>query len=217
MSPALRCVQEIVGEVLEAELGGLDQVADEGQRVLEDALERRAGLLDVDERAGAHHLEDDLQQVPDRLAGPGEELHGKAPKTPAILTKAFGGRMRSMISSDLSAFMNSAGICRTKPISPASAPWNQAQARGMALAFLMFSQTSSWPINFMKPPISASGRARHGLAGDRVLAEHRLQQVVAARAFGQLRQRQQDRLANELEDVARQGLAKRRSGGRWAR
>ena len=26
----------------------------------------------------------------------------------------------------------------------------------MALAFLMFSQISSWPISFMKPPISVS-------------------------------------------------------------
>ena len=43
----LEVVAEVVGEVLEAELGGLDQVADERQRVLEDALERGAGLLDV--------------------------------------------------------------------------------------------------------------------------------------------------------------------------
>ena len=44
--PGLQVVEEVVGEVEEAELGGLDQVADERQRVLEDALERRAGLLD---------------------------------------------------------------------------------------------------------------------------------------------------------------------------
>ena len=47
ISPAFRCVEEVVGEVQEAELGGLHQVADERQRVLEDALERGAGLLDV--------------------------------------------------------------------------------------------------------------------------------------------------------------------------
>ena len=40
----------------------------------------------------------------------------------------------------------------TIPISPSSAVWNQAYARAIALPFLMFSQISSWPISFMKPP-----------------------------------------------------------------
>ena len=48
------------------------------------------------------------------------------------------------------------GIERTNPISPASAPWNHANARATALPRLMFCQTSSWPISFMKPPISVS-------------------------------------------------------------
>ena len=43
----LEVSEEIVGEVHEAELGGLDQIADERQRVLENALERGAGLLDI--------------------------------------------------------------------------------------------------------------------------------------------------------------------------
>ena len=111
----------------------------------------------------------------------------KPPKTPAILTNALGSRMMSMISSDLSAAMNSAGICRTKPIRPASAPWNQAQARGIALAFLMFSQISSWPMSFMKPPIRVFGVRGTGSPVTGSSPEHRLEQVVAARAFGQLR------------------------------
>ena len=48
------------------------------------------------------------------------------------------------------------GIDRTNPISPASAPWNQAKARATALPRLMFCQTSSWPISFMNPPINVS-------------------------------------------------------------
>src|SRR5262249_36283013 len=64
---------EVRTEILEAELRGLHQVADEGQRVLQDALERGAGALDVLERAGADDVEYDLQQVPDGITGPGDE------------------------------------------------------------------------------------------------------------------------------------------------
>jgi hypothetical protein len=48
------------------------------------------------------------------------------------------------------------GMLRTNPMSPPSAPWNQAQARGMALARLMFSHNSCWPIIVMKPPMIVS-------------------------------------------------------------
>ena len=51
-------------------LRGPDQVADERDRVLEDALERGAGLLDVAHEAGLDDVEDDLEQVPDRAPGP---------------------------------------------------------------------------------------------------------------------------------------------------
>ena len=47
MRPGLQVRRRSCRRSSEAELGGLDQVADERQRVLQDALERRAGLLDV--------------------------------------------------------------------------------------------------------------------------------------------------------------------------
>ncbi len=48
------------------------------------------------------------------------------------------------------------------PRRPDSAPWNQAQARSTALPRLRFSQTSSWPISFMKPPIRVSAVRGNG-------------------------------------------------------
>ena len=42
----------------------------------------------------------------------------------------------------------------TIALAPDIAVWNHAQARPMALPFLIFSQTSSCPISFMKAPMS---------------------------------------------------------------
>ena len=60
------------------------------------------------------------------------------------------------------------------PSARSSAPWNHAQARATALAFLMFSQTSSWPISFMKPPISVSALRGTGSPVIGSCAEHGL-------------------------------------------
>src|SRR4051812_2494521 len=66
-------IEEMDAEVDEAELGGLYQIADKGQRVPEDAPERGARLLDVGQRAGLHHIENDLQEIPDRGRAPRHE------------------------------------------------------------------------------------------------------------------------------------------------
>lgn len=39
---------------------------------------------------------------------------------------------------------------------PVIAPWNQAQVQATALPFWMFSQMSSRPMGFMKPPIKVA-------------------------------------------------------------
>ncbi len=106
----------------------------------------------------------------------------------------------SMISSDRSASMNIVGIWVTNASRPASAPWNHAHARGIALARLMLFQISSWPISFMKPPITVSAAARHRFARDRVLAEHRDQEIPRGRALRELRERLEDRVLDQLED-----------------
>ena len=95
--------------------------------------------------------------------------------------------------------MNSPGICRTKPISPARALWNQAQARGMAFAFCMFSQISSWPIELHEAADQRFGRSRNRLAGDRVLSEDRLQQVVAASILRERGERQENGFPDDLQ------------------
>ncbi len=73
-------------------------------------------------------------------------------KAPRILANAPATVMMSWKVSDVSVSTILRGTARTSPIRPSSAPWNHAQARAMALPFLMFSQISSWPISFMKPP-----------------------------------------------------------------
>ena len=85
-----------------------------------------------------------------------KNLPAKSPNTPASLTKARGSRTRSKISSDLRAVMNSVGICCTNPVSTAIDFLNQARRRSPARAFLALVQTSSWPTNFMNPPIRLS-------------------------------------------------------------
>ena len=62
-------------------------------------------------------------------------------------------------------------------------------------------------MNFMKPPIRISGVRGTTSPVTGSLPEHRLEQVVAARAFGQLGQREQDGFADEADDVAHHRLA----------
>jgi len=66
--------EEIAGEVREPELGGFDQVAHEGQWILQDALEGRTGFLDVAKRARLNDIENNFSQIPNRVAGPGEKV-----------------------------------------------------------------------------------------------------------------------------------------------
>ena len=63
----------------------------------------------------------------------------------------------STISSDLSAAMKQRRDLRARSRAARRAPSGTRPTRAaIALAFLMFSQISSWPISFMKPPISVS-------------------------------------------------------------
>ena len=102
--------------------------------------------------------------------------------------------------------MKSVGICATKPIRAAIAPWNQAQARASALAFLHVLPDLLLADQLHEAADQRLGGARDRLAGDRVLAEDGFQQVVAARALGQLRERIEDRVLDELDDADDQPL-----------
>ncbi len=70
--------EEVGAEVHKAELGCLHEISDKRQRVLEDALERRARLLHVTKRAGAHDVEHDLQQFEHRVDAPAHKLAHEA-------------------------------------------------------------------------------------------------------------------------------------------
>ena len=115
----------------------MHQVADEGQRVLEDALERRAGLLDVGERAGADHVEDDLEQVPDCVPAQLMNCATKPAEDARSLAKARGEQDDV---DDLQRLERRheqrRDLLRRIPSAPASAPWNQAQARGDRVGLL---------------------------------------------------------------------------------
>src|SRR5262249_51185057 len=57
---------EVGSKVLEPKLGRFHQVAGKRQRVFQDVLKRGAGLFDVAERARAHDIKNDFEQIPDR-------------------------------------------------------------------------------------------------------------------------------------------------------
>src|SRR5205085_6144734 len=66
-----------VTELLEAQLAGADQVANERNRILQYGFDRAAGLFQIRHGTGRDDRENDLEQVPDRVAGPTDELDGK--------------------------------------------------------------------------------------------------------------------------------------------
>ena len=153
------------------------------------------------------------------MQAPADEVAGDVDERADDLREGARGTSDDVLraSSDFSVSMIMRGIVRTKPISPPSAPWNQAQARAMALPFLMFSQISSWPISFMKPPIRVS--AVRGTGSPVIGSSPRiaLEQIVAARALRQRGQRLQDGVLHHLEDFDDDRAAEGRSAGRWAR
>ncbi len=61
-----------------------------------------------------------------------------------------------MISSEWNAATNRPGISLTKPLSAATAPLNQANARGTAFVFCIVAHSSCSPMKIMNAPISAS-------------------------------------------------------------
>ena len=121
-------------------------------------LKAPIALLEVGHHRRREDLEDDLQQAQHLLEPPRRRSRRRSRRRRApTFANARGSsddvdELERLQRGDEHA----AGSARTKPSSPPSAPWNQAHARAIALAFLMFSQTSSWPISFMKPPISVS-------------------------------------------------------------
>src|SRR6185369_11937421 len=74
----LQMVDEVAAEVHEAKLGRLHEISDERQRVLEDALHCRGGLLHVTKRAGAYDVEHDLEQFEHRVDAPAHKLAHEA-------------------------------------------------------------------------------------------------------------------------------------------
>ena len=86
----------------------------------------------------------------------------KLPNTPTSFAKARGIRMMSTTSSDLNACHEQPGNLVDEARERATAPLNQAKARGIAFAFCIVFQVSSSPMNFMKPPSSDSASCGTG-------------------------------------------------------
>ena len=170
---------EIAGEVAEAELCGAAQIMHEGQRVGEDGAQGRTRLLDVDQRAGADDVEDDLQQVPDGLTGPGDEVADEVAEQADDAAECAGQveqirdleRMQG-VEEELRDALDEADQLGQRALEPGPEPLAGMGALGVGPDLLLVDQLH-------EAADQRVGGARHGLAGDRVVAEDGDRQVPA--------------------------------------
>ena len=195
----LEVIANIGREIREAELGRVDEIAEERHRIPKDAFQRAAGLLDVAHQAGLHDVEDDLQQVPDRAKAPADEIRRDVDEDGADLDEGArdghdvdeGQRLNGgddLLRDGLNHGHQTAE-CVLEP--------GIGTRDGVALLDVL-------PDLFLADQLHEAaeqrfGGARHGFAGHRILAEDGAQEVVAARALGERGQWLQDRVLHHLQ------------------
>ena len=191
-------------ELAESLDAGAHQVADKADRVTEDGAQHRRRAPQDGHRAGGQHLEDEHHQLQRSLAGPVQKVRHEAAKNAGHACKGAGQVEQVADLQRLPGLHKQPRHPRHQAHQHPHLGLEPGPGAGDGAAFLQVAPFFLLPDQAHEAADQVLRRARVGIAGDRVLAQHPTQQVVASSALGQPGQRAQHGVADEAQHLAGQ-------------
>ena len=199
------------------ELPGAHQVSDEPHRILDDRVERVLGLGDVRHHPRGDDRDEDLEQAEHLLPAHVPNSSSQVEERRADLPEGVDDRDDVLererpdgLHDPLRDRADESHQARQRTLEPREGAGHGIAALDVLPDLLLADQLH-------EAADQRLGGARYRLAGDRVLPEDRLEQVVAARALGQRGQRPQDRVLDQGRAARRRRRRRTRSDGRSGR
>ena len=208
---------EVGAEILEAQLGGAHQIADEGQGIAQDAAQRSPGALDVAQRAGTDHVEDNLEQVPRGLGAPADEAPGKAAENAGQLEE--GARHQDDVDQlqRAESLQEQAGNLVDEAAQRAEGAPEPGEGAGNRIGLLHIGPDLFFADELHEFAQQADRVLGYRFAGDRIAPHDGAQQGVAARVAGKGADRAQDGVLDQVDDAVLEGCGKRQNPADGAR
>ena len=170
-------------------LAALTRLPTKGSGFFRMLFSAGAGLLDVDERLRAHHVEDDLQEIPGGVEAPADELadessrtcRRRAAKRPGQVEKVLDDEGFHRRDEQPRHLVNEADQFAHRLLEPRPDPLQRVGLLDLLPDVLLAGE--------LHDPADQEFRRRlHRLVGDRIVAQHGDQQVPG---LGLRRQRRQ--------------------------